>query len=131
MEAKASLWRSVGLVALTIALLGALVVALNPSQPHLSPAPLRTISPGCAKGPWDFTPTNLTEIPGLSLEAVDREATNRALLRLNMDPCSCGCSQSLAACRASTPSCGTSRVEAKRVASEEHVETVEKPEVRR
>ncbi len=129
METKASLWRSVGLVALTIALLGVLVAALNPPQPHLSPAPLRPIPPGCAKGPLDFTPTNLTEIPGLSLEAADREARNRALLRLNMEPCSCGCSQSLAACRASTPSCETSRAEANRVASEEHMKTGEEPEV--
>lgn len=115
-----SLRNSVALVVVTIGLLGALVAALNPSDPHLTPAPLRAVPSVCPKGAAEFTPSNLTEIPDLPLDASKQGERNRALLRLNMEPCSCGCAQSLAACRVSYPSCATSKGEVKRVVAEEN-----------
>ena len=109
----------VALAIITIGLLGALVLALNPRPPRLSPAPLRALPRGCPRMTVEFTPSNLTEIPGLYFKARRREEKNRALLRLNMEPCACGCSMSLAACRVSNPSCESSRGEAEKIADEE------------
>src|SRR2546427_6812663 len=62
---------AVGMVALTTALLGALVWGLTPSRPHLTPAPLRPVPPGCLKERNDFVPTNLTEVPNLPLDGLE------------------------------------------------------------
>ncbi len=107
------------LVAVTLGLLAVLVAAIRPSDPHLVPAPLHPMPAGCPKGPAEFTPTNLTEIRDPSLEAMGQKEKNRALLRLNMEPCPCGCGLSLASCRVSTPSCETSQAEAGRIVDEE------------
>ena len=107
------------MVALTMALLGAVVWGLTPSRPHLTPAPLRPVPPGCLKERNDFVPTNLTEVPNLPLDGLGEEAKNRALLRLNMEPCPCGCGQSLAACRASYSSCESSKAPAENIVAEE------------
>jgi len=97
-----------GLAALvTLALLALLVWALNPRQPKFRPAPLDPPPGACAPSP-DFVPSNLTEVPGLALDGLPTGVKNHILLRLNMEPCSCGCAQSLAACRAGNPSCPVS-----------------------
>lgn len=106
-------------VVVTVGLLAALVWAMNPASPHLSPAPLRPLPAGCVKGPPEFTPTNLTEVQDPPLGALGPKEKNRALFRLNMEPCPCGCGLSLASCRASSPSCETSRAEGQRIVSEE------------
>jgi hypothetical protein len=107
------------LVVVTIALLAGLVWALHPSNPHLVPAPLRPLPPGCLKGPSEFTPSNVTEISDLPLDRMRGEERNRVLLRLNMEPCTCGCGLSLASCRVSNNSCETSKAEAKRIVAEQ------------
>ncbi len=105
------------LVVVTVGLLGALVWALAPSQPHVTPAPLRPAPPGCPKGPQEFTPTNVTEIPDLPLDNLAQEEKYRVLLRLNMEPCPCGCNLSIAACRISNSACETSKEPAKKIAA--------------
>lgn len=108
--------------ALVVALfvtLAALVWALNPRQPRLRPAPLQPPPPACPSSHAAFVPTNATEIPGLPLDTLPKKAKNRALLRLNMEPCSCGCNQSLATCRAADRACAVSAAAAKDVVDEE------------
>ncbi len=117
---------SVALVVVTVTLLGALVWGLSPSKLHFVPAPLRPVSSVCSKGPEEFTPTNLTEIPDLPLEGLGREQKNQALLRLNMEPCPCGCGESLAACRYNNPACETSKELAKKVVDDARGEPAEK-----
>ncbi len=106
-------------VGVTMALLAALVWALNPSEPKLKPAPLRPQPAGCVNRLPDFQPSNLTEVPELSLDKLDREARSRALLRLNLEPCSCGCNLSLAACRNAQPDCEASKEPARKISTEE------------
>ncbi len=118
---------SLVLVVVTVGLLAALVWALSPSQPHLTPAPLRLVPPGCPKGPQEFTPTNITEIPDLPLDKLAQGEKNRALLRLNMEPCPCGCGQSIAACRISNPTCETSKEPARKIAAGEQGDLDKKP----
>jgi len=96
------------IVVITLALLALLVWALNPRQPKFKPAPLDPPSSGCAPSQADFVPSNLTEVPGVALAGLPDAVKNHILLRLNMEPCSCGCAQSLAACRAGNPSCPVS-----------------------
>jgi len=96
------------------------VWALNPRQPKLRPAPLQPPPSGCPASHADFVPTNATEIPGLPLAPLAKTARNRALLRLNMEPCSCGCNQSLAACRVADRACAVSAKAAKEVMGEEN-----------
>jgi hypothetical protein len=127
-DVRSGPWRSsLALVLGTIGLLAALVVALRPSRPRLAPAPLRSISAGCFKGSPDFTPTNLTEIPGLPLDSWGQQEKNRTLLRLNMEPCSCGCQLSIASCRASNPRCESSEAGAAQIAAEEKPAAAEVP----
>lgn len=114
---------SVALVAVTLGLLAALVWALNPSQPKLVPAPLHPQPPGCAKLPREFTPTNFTDLPDFPGEALPPGARYQALLRLNTEPCPCGCVLSIAACRLNYPPCGTSLELAKKTLAEVKQET--------
>lgn len=119
-QRPSSPWRSPAALALfTIGLLAALVLAMKPSAPRLVPAPLRPPPAGCPKAPPEFTPSNYTAIPGLPLDTASEKDKNRALLRLNFEPCTCGCGVSLAACRNSNPACETSKVECRKVADEE------------
>ena len=91
-----------------LALLALLVWALNPRRARFSPAPLDPPPASCAPSKADFVPTNLTDVSGLPLAETSLALKNHILLRLNMEPCSCGCAQSLAACRAGNPSCPVS-----------------------
>lgn len=111
--------RSLLVAALALALLGALVWGLAPSRPGLTPAPVRPLPAGCLKGSPDFTPTNITEIPNLQLDGLEQQRKNQALLRLNMEPCSCGCMLSLASCRLSNSVCETSRNACEKIITEE------------
>jgi len=96
-------------LAVILALLVALVAAFYPSMPHLTPAPLVAYPPGCIPASQVFVPTNVTRFPDPGLQSLPASAKNRAMLRINMEPCSCGCSQSIVACRLSNPQCATSR----------------------
>jgi len=86
-------------VAVTMALLAALVWALNPRQPR----------PICAKLPREFTPTDITHLAEPPFPALPRERKLRALFHMNTETCPCGCKLSLAACRLNYPSCKTSK----------------------
>lgn len=110
---------SAAAVAVTLALLALLVWYLNPRQPKFKPAPLEPPSSACAPNGADFVPGNLTEIPQMSLDDLPAAVKNHILLRLNMEPCSCGCRQSLAACRTSNPVCPVSPQAADAIVREE------------
>ena len=117
---------SVALVVGMIALLAALVWAMSPSQPRVSPAPLEPVSAGCLKGPKDFQPTNVTDLPGPGLEGLGHAQRNRVLLRLNMEPCTCGCGMSIAACRVQNRDCATSQELVQRITRDEKAEPAER-----
>lgn len=103
----------------TLSLLAAMVWFLNPSQPDLRPAPLRPQPAACPNLPREFTPTNHTQLPDLPLDKLSREQMYRALYRLNMEPCPCGCRSSLAECRVRFASgCKTSKELASQIVSE-------------
>lgn len=106
------------MVAVTLALLAALVWAIQPPRAGFKPALLEPRAPGCPRVQRDFLPTNITELPDSPVESLPRAQKFRALLRMNMEPCTCGCNQSVAACRASEPACETSKELAEKAASE-------------
>ena len=91
----------------SLTLLALLVWFLNPRQPNYKPAPLDPRSPQCPNPGRQFVPTNITEIESPLLDALPQEESNKAIFRLNMAACSCGCNLSLAACRRSNPACVT------------------------
>jgi hypothetical protein len=107
---------------LVMALLAALVWALRPDRLGFEPAPLRPLARGCPKVVGEFVPTNFTEAPGLSLESLTKEQKNRVLFRLNMEPCPCGCKESIAACLVNHPQCETATDVAKKIVAEERGE---------
>jgi hypothetical protein len=103
----------------TLALLAALVWALKPDRPNVKPAPLRTPDAACPKTGVEFTPTNFTELPGLRFDSLSAKGRNHALLRLNFEPCPCGCNTSIAYCLANHPSCGKCKELAQEIIAEE------------
>jgi hypothetical protein len=111
------------MVVVTLGLLGALVWALHPDQPQLTPAPLVPVSSACPKVQQAFIPTNYTDLPGGLLDGLSREQRNRALYRLNMEPCTCGCGLSVAACRVNHPACEISQKLAEKIVAEVRAET--------
>jgi hypothetical protein len=112
---QASLRRAGLLVAIMLGLLAALVWALNPSQPKLTPAPLRPLPPGCPKFSREFVPTNITLVPEPPTATLPAKVKYRVLYRLNTEACSCGCGQSVAACRVGNRDCQTSLRRAKEI----------------
>jgi hypothetical protein len=92
-------------VALTLALLAGLVWAMAPARSKLRPAPLRPVPPGCPVTLPSFVPSDATEVPGADLSGLSPAQRNHVLFRLNMEPCSCGCNLSIAACRIGHPAC--------------------------
>lgn len=110
---------SIAAVVVSLALLAALAWAIRPRRTNFKPAPLDPQPPGCLMLPHSFVPTNLTEIPDPSLDALPPAARNRALLRMNMQPCPCGCNLSVASCRVSNPNCEASADLAKQIIAEE------------
>ena len=66
----------------------------------------------------EFLPSNVTEILEPSLADLSPVQKNRALYRMNMEPCPCGCSLSVAACRVSNPHCEVSKSLAEKIIEE-------------
>ena len=99
---------AVAWVVVTLALLVALVWALNARQPKLTPAPLGPPLEACARLPREFTPTDATDLGEPPFTVLPREQKYRALRRMNTEECPCGCKLSIASCRLNDPSCKTS-----------------------
>ncbi|HLI30901.1 MAG TPA: hypothetical protein VKV79_07380 [Terriglobia bacterium] len=97
------------LLAVVMAMLAILVASFYPSMPHLKPAPLVAYPPGCVAASHVFVPTNVTRFPDPALRSLSASARNRALLKINMQECTCGCAQSIVACQLSNLHCATSR----------------------
>jgi len=98
--------------------LAALAWALAPDRPDFKPAPLETPPENCPKIQREFLPSNATEILEPSLAGLTPAQKNRVLYRLNMEPCTCGCSLSVAACRVSNPNCKISEALAEKIIAE-------------
>jgi hypothetical protein len=99
--------------------LAALVWELKPDRPNVQPAPLQPQDTTCPQATGQFTPTNITDLPGLDLASLSRERRNHVLLRLNMEPCACGCNGSVAFCLANHARCEECRQRAKEIIAEE------------
>lgn len=97
------------LLVAVLAGLAALVFSFYPGHSAFKPAPLVPHPPGCAKTAAAFVPTNATGIPIPELASLPAGARSRVLYQINMHPCSCGCNQSIIACRVRDPECATSR----------------------
>src|SRR5579863_1118445 len=95
------------LVVLSLILLAALVWAMSPGRPRFSPAPLRETPSGCAAKASDFVPTDVTDIPGIDWTQFTTAQKNHLLYRLNMEPCPCGCNNSVAGCLRGHVTCPT------------------------
>jgi hypothetical protein len=108
----------VAMVVLTLGLLGALVWALAPRSAHFKPAPLAPAEEACPKIAREFVPSNITGLPGPLLDGLTPQQKMRALYRLNMEPCPCGCNSSVAYCLITYPNCETSRKLAEKIVAE-------------
>ena len=103
----------------TLVVLAALVWELKPDRPNVRPAPLRPPETACPQIAGQFTPTNITDVPSQDLASLSKERRNHVLLRLNMEPCTCGCNQSIALCLVSHARCEACRQRAKEIIAEE------------
>jgi hypothetical protein len=103
----------------TMAVLAAFVWALRPNRPNVKPAPLRPEDAACPHLDGEFTPTNFTDLPGLELDSLSKERRNHVLLRLNMEPCPCGCNTSIAYCLLSHARCEKCKELAQEIIAEE------------
>jgi cytochrome c biogenesis protein CcmG/thiol:disulfide interchange protein DsbE len=59
-----------------------------------------------------------TEIPGVDLKRLSPERRSAAIQKLNTDPCTCGCENTIAKCRIDDPKCETSLPIAQRIVKE-------------
>ena len=109
---------AVAAVVVTLGLLAALTWALAPARVHFTPAPLETPPVDCPKVAREFVPSNVTEILDPPLTDLSAAQKNRALYRMNMEPCTCGCGLSVAACRVEHPACETSKNLARKIVAE-------------
>jgi len=114
---------SVALAVAALALLVVLVWALSPDRPNFKPAPLHPVSADCPRSQQEFIPSNVTELPDPPLDALSPQEKNRALLRMNLEPCTCGCGLSVALCRVKHPACQTSREVAREIIAEVQAES--------
>ena len=103
----------------TLGALATLVWALRPDRPKVRPAPLRPAEAACPRLDGQFIPTNFTELPGLELTALSNEHRNHVLLRLNMEPCPCGCNTSIAYCLVNHARCGRCKELVQQIVAEE------------
>jgi hypothetical protein len=103
----------------TMAVLAAFVWALRPDRPNVKPAPLRSEDAACPRLDGEFIPTNFTELHGLELDSLSKERRNHALLRLNLEPCPCGCNTSIAYCLVHHPRCKKCKELAQEIIAEE------------
>jgi len=106
---------AVATVVVAITLLAALVWGLTPRRVDLKPAPLDPLPQGCPKVAREFVPSNVTGIPALPLTDLTPAQRQRALYRMNFEPCNCGCNSSIAYCRVNYPQCETSRKAAEKI----------------
>jgi thiol-disulfide isomerase/thioredoxin len=60
----------------------------------------------------------VTQIPGLDLSKLTKEQRITAITKLNEEPCTCGCNQTLARCRVDDPKCNISLPRAQEVVAE-------------
>ncbi len=109
---------AVAAVVVTIGLLAALSWAIAPRRVHFTPAPLEPLPVDCPKVAREFVPSNVTEILDPPLTGLSAAQKNRALYRMNMEPCTCGCGLSVAACRVEHPACETSKHLARKIVAE-------------
>ena len=109
---------AVVMVVVTLGLLAALVWALQPPRVHFTPAPLGPPAGDCPKIARAFVPTNITGLPGSLLDGLIPRQKMRALYRLNMEPCPCGCNSSVAYCLITYPHCEISRKLAEEIVAE-------------
>lgn len=109
---------AVAAVVVTLGLLAALTWAIAPRRVHFTPAPLEPLPVDCPKVAREFVPSNVTEILNPPLTGLSAAQKNRALYRVNMEPCTCGCGLSVAACRAEHPACETSKHLARKIVAE-------------
>jgi len=107
----------------TLVALAAVVWQLKPDRPNVRPAPLHPQDSTCPQEAGQFTPTNITDLPGLDLASFSKELQNHVLLRLNMEPCTCGCNRSIAFCLVSHARCEACRQRAKEIIAEEQQTT--------
>jgi hypothetical protein len=103
----------------TLGVLAGFVWALRPDRPNVHPAPLRLQDAACPRLEGQFTPTNFTALPGLELASLSKERRNHVLLRLNLEPCPCGCNTSIAYCLVSHARCGKCKELAQEIIAEE------------
>ena len=113
---------AVAAVVVTLGLLAALTWALAPTRVHFTPAPLDPPPVDCPKVGREFVPSNVTEILDLPLTDLSAAQKNRALFWMNMEPCTCGCGLSVAACRVEHPGCETSKGLAQKIIAEVQAE---------
>ena len=59
-----------------------------------------------------------TQIPGVDLSKLSPERRTQALQKLNSEPCTCGCDNTVAKCRIDDPKCATSLPIAQRMVAE-------------
>jgi len=109
---------AIATVVVAMALLAALVWGLTPRRVNLKPAPLDPLPQGCPKVVREFVPSNVTEIPALPLADLTPAQRQRALYRMNFEPCNCGCNASIAYCRVNNPQCEISRKAAEKIIAE-------------
>ncbi len=109
---------AVAIVVVTLGLLAALVWALRPPAARFTPAPLGPPPADCPKIAREFVPTNITGLPGPLLAGLTPQQKMRALYRLNMEPCPCGCNSSIAYCLITYPRCEISRKLAEKIVAE-------------
>jgi len=57
----------------------------------------------------------VTEIPGIDLSKLTKEQRVTAITKLNDEPCTCGCNQTVARCRVDDPTCPISLPKAKEI----------------
>ena len=57
----------------------------------------------------------VTEIPGIDLSKLTKEQRIAVITKLNDEPCTCGCNQTLARCRVDDPKCPVSLPKAKEI----------------
>lgn len=118
------------MVVLVVGILAAMVWVLRPEQAKFTPAPLRPLPTDCPKVVAEFVPTNLTEVPGVSLTSLTQDQKYRVLFQLNMKPCPCGCNVSIAACLFNHPQCKLAKGVAEKIISQERGEGTPQAETR-
>jgi hypothetical protein len=96
---------AIATVVVTIALLAAFVWYIRPPRADFKPAPLQALPEDCPKVNRAFVPSNITDLPFSAISSLEPQQRLRAHYRMNFEPCTCGCNQSIAECLANHPQC--------------------------